>query len=303
MSDPGYVDLQVNGYAGIDFNDPALTTDMVHEAAGRLRADGTTTVLATVITAPTDEMVARIRTIARARDEERSTRSTIAGIHVEGPFLSDRDGYVGAHPRDNVCDANLSEAERLIDAGGGAVRLFTLAPERDARGAVTRHLVDRGLVVAAGHTDATVENLRACIDSGLSLFTHLGNGCPMQMHRHDNIIWRALALRDHLRYGLIADGVHLPPTMLRAIIDLVGIDRCFVVTDAIAAAGLGPGTYTLGRQRVTVDTDRVVWSEDRTHFVGSASTMAQCAGVLCTAGFRDDETDALVRRNPAAIVA
>ncbi len=302
MGSDGYIDLQVNGYAGTDFNDPSMDMEQIHGAARRLRQDGTAKILATVVTASPENMTTCLRNLVAARADDPLTAEVIAGFHVEGPFISPEAGYRGAHPAESVRMADRDFAANLLEAGAGFIKLFTLAPESDPGGRVTRWLADHGVQVAAGHTNASLDELQSCMDQGLALFTHLGNGCPMQMHRHDNIIQRALSLRRHLHYGLIADGVHLPPFVLRNIIDLAGISRCFAVTDGISAAGLGPGCYTLGGQTVKVDDTLVVWAADRSHFVGSAATMRRCTTVLADVRFSREEMDSLLIHNPARLI-
>jgi len=301
--EPRYVDLQVNGYAGVDFNADGLTADDLHAACERLRADGVAGILATVITDDLDAMTSRIRRIAELRDADTLAAEVIHGIHVEGPFLNDRDGFVGAHPPAAVRDADVDAAKRLLDAGGGLIRIVTLAPERDADMGVTRFLVDAGVRVAAGHTDAGLDELRAAIDAGLSMFTHVGNGCPMTLHRHDNIIQRVLSLSDRLWLTFIADGAHVPYPALGNYLRCAGLERCIVVTDAIAAAGLGPGRYTLGPQTVEIGDDGVAWAPDRSHFVGSAATMGGVlAGLREQLGLTDDQLALLTQQNPATVL-
>ena len=170
--------------------------------------------------------------------------------------------------------------EKLLEAADGLTRIVTLAPEYDEALRITRYLADQGIVVAAGHCDPSIDQLRSAIDAGLSMFTHLGNGCPMQLHRHDNIVQRTLSLHEHLWISFIADGAHVPFPVLGNYLRSAGMERCVVVTDAISAAGLGPGRYTLGQQTVEIGEDLVPWSTDRSHFVGSATTMRSMAANL-----------------------
>jgi len=160
------------------------------------------------------------------------------------------------------------------------VKLVTLAPERDPDLRVTKMLTNQGVIVSAGHTNASLDQLRGAIDAGLSMFTHVGNGCPMQMNRHDNIIQRALSLHEHLWLCFIADGVHVPPPALGNYLRAAGHDRSIVVTDAIAPAGLGPGRYTLGRWDLLIGEDMVARAPDGSHFIGSAGTMKNSVKVL-----------------------
>ena len=276
----GYVDLQVNGYAGIDFNTDALTAADLHRACVRLEADGVAAILATIITDDVDAMCRRLAAIARLREDDSLASRLIAGIHIEGPFINEAAGYRGAHPADAIRVADADVMKRLLDAAAGLTRIVTLAPERDPDARVTRMLAAQGIIVSGGHSDASIDDLRIAIEAGLTMFTHVGNGCPMQLHRHDNIIQRVLSLAPELWLTFIADGAHVPFVALGNYLKAAGYDRCVVVTDAIAPAGLGPGRYTLGRWDVVVDTDMVPRAPDRSHFLGSAVTMQQSADNL-----------------------
>ena len=298
----GYVDLQLNGYAGVDFNADGLTAEALHDACEALRRDGVAGVLATVITDHVEVMASRLGRLVELREADGLARDVIRGLHIEGPFISKKPGYVGAHPVDAVRPADVDPMKCLVDAGGGLVRLVTLAPEQDAHQRVTRWLSERGVLVAAGHTDASLDELDAAIDAGLSLFTHLGNGCPMQMHRHDNVIQRALSRSERLTLCFIADGVHVPFYALGNYLRLAG-DRAVVVSDAMAAAGLGPGRYRLGRWEVEVGDDGAAWAPDRSHLVGSAMTMRRAeANLRDHLGLDKARCGALLRDRPAALL-
>ncbi len=275
-----FFDLQVNGYAGVDFNQDGLKADDLHRACERLDADGVGGFLATVITDDLEAMCRRLSTLAALRERDPLAQRLIAGFHIEGPFLNETEGYRGAHPRDAIRPAGLDAMTRLLDAAAGLARVVTLAPERDDRFAVTRMLATRGIIASAGHTDATLDELRGAIDAGLSMFTHVGNGCPMHMHRHDNIVQRALSLADRLWLCFIADGAHVPFVALGNYLRIAGQDRVVIVSDAIAPAGLGPGRYMFGRWDIVVDDDMVPRAPDRSHFVGSGITMRQSADNL-----------------------
>jgi N-acetylglucosamine-6-phosphate deacetylase len=293
-----YVDLQVNGYAGVDFNADDLTVDQLHGACERLRADGVAAALATVITDDLDVMCRRIARLASHRAADALAADVIAGVHVEGPFISAAPGYVGAHPATYARDADVDAAGRLLAAGEGLVRLVTLAPERDPGGKVVRWLVGQGVKASGGHCDPTLDELEAAIDAGLSLFTHLGNGCPLQLHRHDNVIQRVLSLADRLWVTFIADGVHIPTLALGNYLKAVGDERAIVVTDAVAAAGMGPGKYRLAGQEVVVDDRLATWAADRSHLVGSACTMPRMEENLRGLGMSDEVIAKLTAENP-----
>ncbi|SFJ31741.1 N-acetylglucosamine-6-phosphate deacetylase [Planctomicrobium piriforme] len=273
----GYVDLQINGYAGVDFNTDDLPGQSLHECCQTLRRDGVEGILATIITSDVDSMCRRIARLVQLRERDDLARKLIWGLHIEGPFLNPATGYIGAHPVAQARQADAASMQRLLDAGGGLVRLVTLAPEMDHRQSVTRMLSDERICIAAGHTDASRDQLRASIDAGLSLFTHLGNGCPQLLPRHDNIIQRALSLADELWISLIADGAHIPFFVLRNYLAVTGLERVIIVTDAISAAGCGPGRFQLGDRWINVGPDGVPRAEDHSHLVGSGTIMRRMA--------------------------
>jgi N-acetylglucosamine-6-phosphate deacetylase len=194
--------------------------------------------------------------------------------------------------------------KRLLDAARGLTRIVTLAPERDAGLAVTRMLSKDGVVISAGHCDPSLEVLRAAIDAGLSMWTHLGNGCPMQMHRHDNVIQRALSLADKLWLCFIADGAHVPFFALRNYLKPAGIDRSIVVSDAVAPAGLGPGRYTLGRWELMIGDDLVARAPDGSHLIGSAVTFKrQVENLRERVGLNAAQVAQLTSENPRQALA
>lgn len=294
-----YFDLQVNGYAGVDFNQDGLDAESLHRACERIEADGVAGFLATIITDDLDAMCARLSILASLRDADSLARRLIAGVHIEGPFLNEADGYRGAHPRDAIRSADVESMARVLDAANGLTRIVTLAPERDPGYAVTRLLASQGIVVSAGHTDATLDQLQQAIDAGLSMFTHVGNGCPMQMHRHDNIIQRALSLADRLWLCFIADGAHIPFAALGNYLKLANEERTVIVTDAIAPAGLGPGRYRFGRWELVIGDDMVARAPDRSHLIGSGITMKQNAANLRQAlGLSEAVVRKLTLENP-----
>jgi N-acetylglucosamine-6-phosphate deacetylase len=299
----GFVDLQVNGYADVDFNADELSVEAVAAVCRRLRDEGVAGILATVITAELPAMGRRLANICRVRESERSIAEMIWGIHIEGPFLNEEAGYIGAHPKECARPANLGDMQQLLEAAGGLTRIVTLAPERDPENRVTRFLSAQGVCVAAGHCNPSRDALRASIDAGLSMFTHLGNGCPGQLPRHDNIIQRVLSVSETLHIGFIADGVHVPFMALANYLKCAGLDRAFVVTDAICGAGQGPGEYSLGDRRVVIDENLATWSADHSHLVGSAGTMRRSEENLRTAlGFNERQIQQLLSDNPRKIL-
>lgn len=276
-----YFDLQVNGYGGVDFNQDDLSAEKLRFACERLRLDGVEGILATIITEDPETMMKRLQRLVALRNEDPLIRETIYGLHIEGPFLHPGDGYRGAHPADSICLADVDICQRLLDAGEGLVRIFTFAPEQDPGFRVTRLLADQGIVASAGHSDASLDQLKGAIDAGLTMVTHLGNGCPQKFERHDNFVQRVLSLRAHLWLCFIADGVHIPFHALRNYLDLaLPHGRCLVTTDAMAAAGLGSGRYQLGRWEVEVGDDLAARAPGNAHLLGSAISMSRAASNL-----------------------
>jgi N-acetylglucosamine-6-phosphate deacetylase len=299
-------DLQVNGYAGIDFNQDGLTADALHRACERLLGDGTEQILATVITEDLDRMCGRPATLVKLRAADPLAVRVIAGFHIEGPFINENPGYRGAHPRDAIRSGDVNEMKQLLDAAGGLTRLVTLAPECDPGLAVTRMLASSSVVVSAGHCDPTLDQLRAAIDAGLTMFTHLGNACPATLPRHDNIIQRALSLAAEgtLKWAtFIADGAHVPLFALRNYLRIIGLERAIIVSDAIAPAGLGPGRYTLGRWDLQIGEDLVARSPDGSHLVGSAISLEVAQKNLVTRlGLAPEDAQRLTDVNPRRAV-
>lgn len=272
MGQFGFIDLQINGYAGVDFNQDDLTDENLYRACQQLRQDGVAGILATIITDSIDAMQSRLRRIAQLREADDLAKEIILGVHIEGPFISPSIEFCGAHPRHAILPADCDAMNVLLEAADGLTRIVTLAPEHDRNQKVTKLLAQQGYVVSAGHCNPTLDELDAAIDAGLSMFTHVGNGCPMTMPRHDNIIQRALFRADRLWLSFIADGIHVDFPALSNYLRLAG-NRALVVTDAMSAAGMGPGNYRLGTWDLEVGEDLAVWAPQRSHLVGSAMTM------------------------------
>lgn len=297
-------DLQVNGYAGTDFNRNELNAGQLHSACTALEEDGNEGILATVITDSIDNMCLRLANIVQMRRTDPLIEKIITGFHIEGPFLNETPGYIGAHPHQHAREANPDDMQRLIDASSGLVRLVTLAPERDPEFATISLLHDRNITVAAGHCNPSMDQLRGSIDNGLSMFTHLGNGCPMLMDRHDNIIQRILSLSAELFISFIPDGAHIPFQTLANYLKLVPRERAIGVTDAISAARLPPGQYTLANWELDIGEDLVAMAPDGSHLVGSTLTMPRAiANLKASTGLGQEEIEAMLYSNPLAAIS
>jgi N-acetylglucosamine-6-phosphate deacetylase len=298
-----FFDLQVNGYGGVDFNGDDLDAAELDRVCERLDAQGVAGILATVITDSIPVMEARVQRLARLLQQAHWARKIVRGIHIEGPFINPSEGYRGAHPVDAITPADESAMKRLLDAADGLLRLVTLAPEFDRDMKVIRLLADSRITVSAGHTNASLDCLKAAIDAGLTMFTHLGNGCPATMPRHDNIVQRVLTLREKLWLCFIADGDHIPFFTLKNYLDLVGVKKTIVVTDAIIAADMPPGQYSFGRWKLDIGEDMVARSPDNRHLVGSTVTMEKSFRNLTQhLGFSSADARQMLETNPLTAV-
>lgn len=220
-------------------------------------------------------MGARIGKIISFIEQDSALDSLVAGLHIEGPFISRLSGYRGTHPEHAILDARLDVAKRLIDFGRGHVRMLTLAPETDHQFKTTEYLANQNVVVFGGHSDATFDCLNQSIEHGLRGFTHLGNGCALEVHRHENIISRVLALRKKLFVSLIADGIHLPYWLLRSFVEIIGSENVIITSDSMSAAGMPPGEYQISGQPIIVDEHRRTRHRDHNYLAGSASTLQE----------------------------
>jgi N-acetylglucosamine-6-phosphate deacetylase len=273
----GYFDLQVNGFAGIDFQRGRLSARELSRAVDRLLSHRTNRILLTLITDRIDSLCRKLERVEAIRARNPRIASVVAGYHIEGPYLLARDGFSGAHDARLMRRPIIREFERLWDASGGNIRLVTLAPELPGSPEFIRHIVSRGVRASAGHTDASDRDIDEAIAAGLSLCTHLGNGVPRTLDRHDNVIQRLLA-RDELFASFIPDGIHLPPGVLRNMVRAKPPGRVLFTSDCMSAAGAPPGRYTLGRTVTQVGEDGVVRQPGRAgYFAGSSLTMDAAA--------------------------
>lgn len=271
MFDSGLFDLQINGFGGVDFQGfPSL--DALRMACHALRAASMNRILATFITDRPEVFEARLRLFESHRHADALIAKTIVGYHLEGPHLSAEPGYRGAHDPQLMCDPDWDAFERQQKAANGLIRLLTLAPERKGSEVFIARAVQSGVRVSLGHTNAKDVDIDRAIRAGATLCTHLGNGCPAELHRHDNIIQRLLA-RDELTACFIPDGIHLPPNVLRNLFRAKPIGKVILTTDAMSAAGAGPGRYQLGKLELEVGDDNVVRLPGSPYFAGSALSL------------------------------
>lgn len=242
---PGLIDIQVNGFGGQEFSSTQLTPETVAEIGQKLEAYGVTQSCPTVTTQHFDVLAHAMRTIATACEASSSVARQVAGIHLEGPYLSTEDGPRGAHPREHCRRPDWDEFQRLQAAAGGRIRILTMSVEFDESPRFIEQVTQTGVVVSIGHTAANSEQIRRAVDAGARLSTHLGNGAHGTIRRHPNYIWDQLA-EDRLTAGLIVDGHHLPPEVVKTFVRAKTPERCILVSDMSGFAGMPPGRYQNG---------------------------------------------------------
>jgi len=280
---PGFFDLQVNGFAGKSFVDPKVTVQDTQHVAQALLRTGVTRFLPTIITADLDTMCHQLSAIADAIEQVPVVNAMCPGIHVEGPFIHPEDGPRGAHPFEHVRGPSILDYERLAKAARGKIAILTLAPDQSGALELIRHVSQQGVLVGLGHHRADVAALNAAVQAGAKLSSHLGNATDAVLPRHNNYVWHQLG-EDRLWASFIADGHHLPPATLRAMLRAKTIARSLLVTDAIGAAGMPPGRYRLGNAEVERTPDGRVVLPGTPYLAGSAADMPLLIGRAVTDG-------------------
>ncbi|MDC0262441.1 N-acetylglucosamine-6-phosphate deacetylase [Verrucomicrobia bacterium] len=266
---PSLLDLQVNGYGGVDFQKKSLSEASLVKAVEALNRDGCPRFFLTLTTSDWPSILSKLKRIKVWRDNNPTLRKCIAGWHVEGPFLSKEPGYCGAHDSSAMEDPNPEKIQALGEIIQTDPTLLTLAPERPGSMESILHASQLGMRVSLGHTNAGTDCLRAAASAGATGFTHLGNACPQKLDRHDNLIYRVLDSESWMT-GIIPDGVHVSPALFRILHKLIPLNQIYYTTDAMSAAGAAPGRYTIGNIEVEVGDDQVVRQPGQSNFAGSA---------------------------------
>jgi len=302
MRTAGMLDLQVNGYAGVDFNDTALTPDALDHALHAMLHAGVTHCLPTLITAPEAELAARLQALDRAVRASRLGPLMVLGIHLEGPFLNPAPGYAGCHPAAAMVAPDPALLERVMVGIAAPLRLLTLAPERPASLPLISWAARRGIVTAMGHTAADHATVCLAADAGLSLSTHLGNALPQPQPKFLNPMIAQLA-EDRLCASFIADGIHVPPFALGVLLRAKGLERCVLVTDATSAADTPPGIYRFAGMRIEHGADGSVREPGSAVLAGSALRLDQAVRNVVAWGFAGaEQAVAMASTRPAALL-
>jgi N-acetylglucosamine-6-phosphate deacetylase len=298
---PGFIDIQVNGFAGVDFNNPRASVEEIGRALDAILRSGVTRCLPTVITGSPDDMLACLRNLRHAQTTPPRGRA-IAGFHVEGPYIGTEDGPRGAHPARWVRPPDLHEFHRWQEATDGSIRLITLSPHWPQAPEYIAAIVKARVTASIGHTGATAAQIGAAVDAGATLSTHLGNGAHTMLRRHPNYIWDQLA-EDRLSASFIVDGIHLGQAFLRTALRAKTVERAVLVTDASAPAGAAPGRYRLGEQDADLTEDGRVVLAGTDKLAGSALLMNQgVANMVNLGGLSLRDAVRIATVNPARVI-
>ena len=299
----GWIDLQVNGFGGYDLNGTVTLQRDIEGVTRALHRRGVAAYLPTVITGSYARMHQAFTALSQYYQSGQSGSASIAGIHMEGPYLSGEDGCRGAHPKEFIRNPDWEEFQRLQDAANGLIRMVTLAPEREGAIPFIEKLVQAGVVVAIGHTMATGEQIDQAVHAGATVSTHLGNGSQPILSRHPNYIWHQLA-DDRLWASFVPDGHHLAPPVLKAMLR-VKRDKSVLVSDAAMFGGMAPGRYSSligGMVELTAD-GRLHTVENPAILAGSASSLD--VGIANAIRYTDmtlDEAVSAVTSRPAEVM-
>jgi len=272
---PGLFDLQVNGALGISFNDPSITGEGIRLVVNHLLKHGMTGILATLITASSEDVIGSLEKIESARLADPIVRKVIAGYHIEGPAISPVDGYRGAHPARWVRVPTTQEYKMWQESAHGLIKLVTVAPEIPGALPWIELLVNDGVVVALGHTAADASTLSAAVVLGARLSTHLGNGCASNIDRHANPLWPQL-VDSKLLASVIADGHHIPDAFLRAVLRCKRPGNVVLTCDSSALAGCPPAMYHIWERPIEVMFDGRVTIPGTSYLAGSGHFLDHC---------------------------
>ena len=270
----GLVDLQVNGFAGLDFNDDTITADKLDQSLLAMLKTGVTTCLPTLITSSADKLRSRLRALDAAVQESQLGPLMVPGYHLEGPFLNPEAGYAGSHPAEHMVSCSVELIDTIQAGLSGSIVYITLAPEIEGAIEFIQWAKSQGIIVGAGHTAMSQAVLDMATENGMRVSTHLGNGLPHMLPKFNNPLLSQLS-DDRLVASFIADGIHIPPDTLRFFVRSKGIKNSILVTDAISAAGCEAGTFVLAGIEVEATSDGVVRIPKSKYLAGSTLTMDQ----------------------------
>ena len=299
---PGFIDIQVNGFGGVDLESRTVTPGDVVKVMEAQWPFGVTQFLPTIVTGSAERICRGLRAVADAVEQSSQTRAAVPGIHLEGPYFCPDEGPRGAHPVEHVRKPTWEEFRKFQDAARGMITMVTLAPEIEGALPFIERLSSEGIIPAIGHCNAKEADIDAAIKAGAKISTHLGNGSHNMLPRHANYIQMQLS-RDELWASLITDGHHLPPYFVKNAVRAKHVDRCILTTDAMSGAGAPPGRYRIDQIEVVVGPDKMVRHPVSACLAGSAATLDDCiSNVIRWAGISLAEGLAMATAHPAQLL-
>ncbi len=309
---PGLIDIQVNGFLSVSFSlegvgdssadGSQLSPADVRKVTEGLWKEGVTTYFPTLTTNSQDLLKNNFGIIAEAMKDP-SLLGSMAGFHLEGPYISPLEGFRGAHPKEWIRNPDWEEFFELYQASGEKIVIVTLAPEVEGAAAMIKKCREKGIVVSLGHHNGTADKIRDAIDSGAELATHLGNGCNSMINRHHNHLWPQLA-DDRLVASIIADGFHLPPEIIQVIYKVKGVDKIVITSDVTSYAGMPAGEYTIksGEKIVKTPEGNLRFMSFEGGLYGSATPLKNGIGhMMKVTGCSLAEAVGMATANPAGI--
>lgn len=272
----GLVDLQINGYAGIDFNQANLSSAAMDIAFSSIALSGVTSCLPTIISGTAEQMIDNCRSLDLAIGASQLGPHMVTGYHIEGPFLSPEKGYCGAHNSAHMTVSGIELVDQMMAVTSLPIKILTVAPEIPSVLDLIPQLCERGIRVAIGHSAANLQQIEAAVAAGATLSTHLGNGLPQRLHKTENPIFWQLA-QDELTAMFIADGIHVPRSALKTMLRAKGLGRTILTTDAVAAAASQTPNvfFTLGATTIELSSNGEVRVPGSCYLAGSSVTMDQ----------------------------
>jgi N-acetylglucosamine-6-phosphate deacetylase len=295
---PGLIDIQVNGFGGIDWDSPEMSIGRWRKSVAMLLSHGVTTFLPTFCTNSRDGFV-RALELYRDLIDDATMAHVLPGVHIEGPYISDLDGPRGAHNRDYTRNPSIEEIDAFTEACGERLKILTMAPERDGAIPIIREMTRRGVVVSIAHTAAAPEQLDAAVRAGARFSTHLGNGAHPMINRHRNYFYDQLA-DDRLWASVIPDSHHVPRALFNIVLRSKGLERIVLTSDSCGPAGMPPGVY--GSSEL-LPSGRLQTRENSAILAGSSIALDFGVGKACEmAGLSLGQSIDLCTAQPARLV-
>jgi N-acetylglucosamine-6-phosphate deacetylase len=301
---PGFVDVQVNGWRGQEFSTLDLTPDKVLAVTRDHYPFGVTGYCPTLTTQSFAVLSHGLSTIHRACETLPEVARLVPGIHLEGPYFSPEDGPRGAHPKEHCKRPDWDEFRRLQDAAGGRIRILTMSVEFDEAPDFIAQTTAAGVVVSIGHTGANSAQIRAAVDAGARMSTHLGNGAHRMLRRHPNYLWDQMA-EDRLTASLIVDGHHLPPEVVKSMVRAKTPERIVLVSDVSGLGGMPVGRYPMSsgiELEILADGRLVIAGQDQLLAGASLPIGVGVANVMKFAGVDLPTAIAMASERPAQMI-